>query len=165
MHRSVKYAEIICILIFISLGLVAQDMEDSRVQVDRTRVTRVFSVFLSVIAVDQNLTVPFCGENEGGTRLLCSLPTQLEIKTTRGWVSAKVKNNNLILGGAPVDKWEAGLIKKQQYKQFVFMIPIDEFNIEPESELRLVVDAWPDEASMRSGKNPLKLISAVFKIP
>jgi len=160
-----KFAGLFCIFALFALGLTAQQSQHSRIQLNDTRIARVFSIRLTVFAVDQDLMIPFCGEGEGGTRTLCSLPTRLEVKTLQGWKTVKLKHSHRILGGIPPDKWKAQPVKNSQHGDFIFIFHIDEFDTRSGDELRLVVDTWPDEESMRSGKNPINFISSTFKSP
>lgn len=155
-----------CVLGILPLGgVIAQDIHGSRVQLNETRVTKLFSMKVVVLAVDRDLVVPFCGESEGGARTLCNLPTRLEVKMSQGWNVVELKHSHRILGGVPVKNWKAQLVRESQGHEFIFMLPMDEFNMESGQELRLIIDTWPDEESMRSGKQPIKLITPEVKCP
>ena len=71
----------------------------------------------------------------------------------------------VVLGGVPPDKWKFRLIPAGRRHDFFFALTKDDFAVERGQRLRVVVDAWSDEQSMRSRQQPIQLASPAFDCP
>lgn len=126
------------------------------------RVNVVTAGFL--LATSENpMFVPYCGKTESGEELLCTLAARLEVQTPRGWDKAEVMNANLLTKNPR--KAEGRLIPPRSKSSFFFHFNPDVYRIPPGTRLRVVVDAWPNENSMRSGAPPIQVTSPEFVCP
>jgi hypothetical protein len=134
-------------------------------QLTDVRLVRSVSVQIRLFSAAKDLVVPYCGEGEGGTEALCNLPTHLEREVRQGWQRVGLRTKDAVLGGVPAEKWKFRIIPAGHWRDFSFWFPRDDFAIEQGPRLRVVVDAWPDEQSMRSGGPAIRLASSAFACP
>jgi hypothetical protein len=84
------------------------------------------------------------------------------VKTKEGWRPVKLRFKETVLGDlAPKVK----VIAPNGGHTFVFFFSTDIFAIEHGDRLRIVLDAWPSEALMRSREQPMRIASPVFVCP
>jgi hypothetical protein len=139
------------------------------VQVNYVRAWRMVGVEVSILAGDQDLIVPYCGGGGPGEAALESLcgpptPTRLEVQTAKGWRPVGLRYD-AVLGALSRDVWEARQIPARKGHVFKFHFSKDDFAVKSGQRLRLVIDAWPDEQSMRSGGRPIQLTTTPFWCP
>ncbi len=109
------------------------------------------------------LFVPYCGKEESGGEVLCGLGAHLQLWTSKGWRKAEVRNATLT--GRDPRKAEGRLIPPRSKGSFTLVFSTDAFGIPPGTRLRVVVDAWANEDSMRSGAPPTQVTSPEFLCP
>jgi len=71
----------------------------------------------------------------------------------------------VVLGGMPPDKWMFQRIPAGRKHDFLFTFTRDDFAVETGQQMRAVVDAWPDEPSMRARQGSIQLTSPAFDCP
>lgn len=148
-------------------ALQGQSERKQLAQLDVGTVQAVQQVYvtLRLRTADQQLFVPYCGELEGGEKVLCTLGTHLEVQTSQGWRRAKLRTTFGVLGGWSLDLAHGSLIAPRSGASFNFRFSRRFFQVEQGQQLRVVVDAWPDEQSMRTGGRSIQLISPPFECP
>ena len=57
------------------------------------------------------------------------------------------------------------VLAKRVEAEFIFRFSRDYFEVDPGQQLRVVIDVWKDEQSMKDGEEPIKLYSQPFKCP
>ena len=106
--------------------------------------------------------VPTCGDR-GGIPFLCSLATHLEVFGGKGWKPANAAKDSPLLGGIPIT---GGIVVKPgDEATFGWEFVTTLFAIPNNAQLRLVLDAWRDETSMKGDKPSDAIPSEDFKIP
>jgi hypothetical protein len=102
---------------------------------------------------------------EGGEKVLCNQGSHLQILTNQGWRLAKLRTTNGVLVAASPEKADFIIIPPQSDAVFIFQFSRIFFKVEPGQQVRVVVDAWPNEQSMKNGEQTIKLITQPFKCP
>jgi hypothetical protein len=125
------------------------------------------SVTVSILAGDRDLIVPYCGLARSEEESLCGppTPTRLEVHTAKGWRPVGLRTGDAVLGALSPEVWKARLIPARKGHVFSLLFSKDDFAVERGQRLRLVIEAWPDEQSMRSGGRPIQLVTAAFECP
>ena len=118
-----------------------------------------------MFSAEKELLVPYCAKGEGGTETLCNLSIHIEVETRAEWRPMKPRHREVVLGGIRPDKWKFRLIPAEQRRDFLFAFTKDDFAVHRGQRLRVVVDAWSDEQSMRTGQQPIRLASPAFVCP
>jgi hypothetical protein len=155
-------------LIGLSLALMGpggQDASTPRVSVSRVDAVRSVSFEITVVSGQKDIVVPYCGVGEGGSEALCNLAIHVEVQGKDGWHRIEPRHRERVLGGVPPDKWKPLVIPAKHGHDFDFGFSKNDFAVEGGQRLRIVVYAWPDEPSMRTGRDPIKLTSAAFNCP
>jgi hypothetical protein len=147
------------------MGPGSQNAATPTVRVSRVDAVRSVSFEITVVSGQKDIVVPYCGLGEGGGETLCNLSIHIEVESKDGWHPIKPRYREVVLGGVPPDKWNPQVIPAGQWHNFDFGFSKNDFDVEAGQHLRIVVDAWPDEPSMRIGRNPIKLTSTTFKCP
>ena len=129
------------------------------------RVTHSVNVEIRVFSAEKRLFLPYCGESEGGSESLCNLATHLEVQSRKEWRPVKLRTADAVLGGVPPERWNIRAIPAGGWRDFLFGFSKDDLAIEGGQRLRVVVDAWPDEQSVRSGGRPVQLATPAFECP
>jgi hypothetical protein len=136
-------------------------------QVDVASVRAVPQVYvaLRLRTSDQQVFVPYCGESDTGEKILCTLGAHLEVRTSRGWRPAKLRTTYGVLGASSLGRAGGSLIAPRSEASFSFQFSRRFFEVEPGQQLRVVVDAWPDEQSMKMSGRSIQLTSPPFECP
>jgi hypothetical protein len=113
----------------------------------------------------EQLFVPYCGESEAGEGFLCTLGTHLEVQTGHAWHPVKLRAALGVLGGLSLDRAKGIRIAPKSGAAFIFQFSRRYFVVNPGQRLRIVVDAWADEQSMRAGRPSIQLTSPAFECP
>ncbi len=145
--------------------LLGQDQVPPTVAMTSARETRTVTLRVTVFSPDKSLLVPFCGEGEGGTETLCSLSVRVEVQSRAGWRTMRPRQRNVVLGGVPPDKWKVRVISAGGRHDFFFAFTKDDFLVGRGQRLRIVIDTWLDEQSMRSHGQPIQVTSPAFDCP
>ena len=138
-----------------------QNASKPTVQTKSVELTHLVSVEITVFSPEKDLVVPYCGDGEGRADSLCILPAYLEVQTSRGWKPVKLRHSDAVLGEVPLDRRRLRLIPAGQNHDFSMSFRKEEFAVERGQRLRVVVNAWPDEESMKSDKRASLTKSAV----
>lgn len=133
------------------------------VSIERIRAVPQIYVAVAIDAADRQLFVPYCGTSEGGENILCTAGTRLEIQTHGRWIPVKLRTAYGVLGAARLGRAGGRLIESGSRASFLFQFSTHFFDVEPGQRLRVVVDTWADEQSMKSGQVPLSVSSPPFK--
>ena len=152
-------------LVGVPQPLSCQSTLKASASVADVQLVQTVSVRITLFSPDAQLFVPYCGEGESGSETLCNLAIHLEVETREGWRPIKLRTTDAVLGGVPSTRWKVRPIPAGHRHDFVFAFPRNEFSIEHGQRLRAVIDAWPDEQSMRAGNAAIKLNSAPFECP
>jgi len=110
-------------------------------------------------ASQEPLFVPYCEERKDGEESLCT--ARLEVETQDGWRSASHKPD-LAATLSGVISTERRLISPGHGAMFTFVFSKDIFAITHGQRLRVMVDAWPDEHSIKTGGQIIQLASTPF---
>lgn len=148
-----------------SLGSALGQPSRETLQLNSVRLYTSLAVEIRLFSAAQDMVVPYCGEGEGGSLTLCNLAVRLERETRNGWRRVGLRHADAVLGGVPAEKWRFRLIAAGRWHDFHFLFPKDDFAVERGQRLRVVVDTWSGEPSMRSGQPPLRVASAIFTCP
>jgi hypothetical protein len=140
-------------------------------------------VSLRLRAPDKQIFVPYCGQSKIGTwdkslfapyqsqavanttRILCTAGTHLQVRSGAEWVPAGARTTFGILGRLPLDLADGVLIAPGSELSFEYEFSRRYFQVEPGQLLRVIVDLWPDEESMKSGRPSTKIASPPFECP
>jgi hypothetical protein len=152
-------------LLVIGQPLLSQNTPKANASVANVQLIETVSLQLTVFSPETQLIVPYCGEGESGSETLCNLAIHVEVETGSGWRPMRLRTTDAVLGGVPSDRWKVRQIAAGRRRDFVFAFPKNEFAVEHGQRLRIVIDAWPDEHSMKMGGAPIKLTTAPFKCP
>lgn len=136
----------------------------TQVRIDSVRAIPLIYVPLHLLVSDQPVYVPYCGESEGH-KFLCTVATHLEVATRSGWRPASLNTECGVLGGLSLDHAAGVLIEGGKEGVFTFEFSPRFFKVRPGQQLRVVIDAWPDEQSMKAGRSALHLVSPPFICP
>jgi hypothetical protein len=122
-------------------------------------------VVVELQAGGEQAVVPVCGETEYGTPILCILKTRLQVQTRGGWRPVRLRTTYGVLGGSPEGRITGKVVQPMGKGTFVFVFSRRYFDVEVGQRLRILVDAWPDEQSMRSRGTPIQMASTPFECP
>lgn len=122
-------------------------------------------VSLRLRTSDQQVFVPFCGESESGGKILCALGAHLQVRTSKGWRPAKLRTTYGVLGASLLERAGGSLIPPKSGESFDFQFSRRFFKVEAGQQLRVVVDTWPDEQSMKTPGRSIQLVSPPFECP
>lgn len=149
------------------LPLHAQSEANQAAQLEVENVHAVPQVFvdLRLRASEQPMFIPYCEESEGGEKILCTVATHLEVKTKDGWRPAKLRTTFGVLGGLSLSHARGIQIAPQSVASFSFQFSRRFFEVDPGQQLRVRVDAWSDEQSMKAGRQGMQLVSPPFNCP
>jgi len=111
---------------------------------------------------DAPIFVPYCGER-GGAYALCGLAAHLEVKTKSGWQKARDAEGAGLSGGLALGDSRKITVGSHRAWEYEFMTAA--FQIEPRDQLRLVIDAWHDQAAVATEKPPIHISTEVFLLP
>jgi hypothetical protein len=153
-------------LFAILLPLHAQDEANQAAQVEVEHVTAVPQVYVDIRlrASEQPMFIPYCGESER-EKILCTAATHLEVKTKNGWRPAKLRTTFGVLGALSLSYARGIQIARKGGASFSFQFSRRWFEVDPGQQLRVRVDAWPDEQSMKAGRQGMQLVSPPFNCP
>jgi hypothetical protein len=118
-------------------------------------------VEVNLYAGDKPVFVPSCGKGN----FLCTGMMHLEVETPEGWREPKLRFKNIVLGRVLKDKVDLVVIAPHHGMDFEAGFSPEVWAIDRGQRLRLVVDTWGDEQSMRNGEQSRQLISPVFECP
>ena len=122
-------------------------------------------VSLRLTTLERQVFVPYCGESEYGEKILCTLGTHLEVQTSQGWRPAKLRTTYGVLGAVRLGHASGSLIGPKDGAPFIFQFSRRFFEVEPGQQLRVIVDVWPDEQSMKTSGRSFQLASPPFQCP
>jgi hypothetical protein len=122
-------------------------------------------VSLRLTTAEQQVFVPYCGESENGQKVLCTLGAHLEVQSRQGWSPVKLRTNYGVLGASRPGRAGGRLIAPKSGETFSFEFSRRFFEIEPGQQLRVVVDVWPDEQSLKTDGKSSQLTSPPFNCP
>jgi len=151
----------------VSRATAAQDGPKPDIRVTEARPVHSLVITVSVSSSDEKLVVPNCGQDLLGQESLCGppFPTHLEVQTAKGWHSVGFRTPDRVLGSLSPKIWKASEIPPGGHRKFVFLVSKDDFALETGQRVRIVVDAWHDEQSMRNGGKSLQIVSLPFNCP
>jgi hypothetical protein len=113
------------------------------------------TISVDVHSGDKEILIPYCGIKESEKLYLCNLAYRIEVKASEGWPLGK--NFVFDTGGRPPDKWKIKHIPAGDWEPFYLQINLGMFNVYKGQTLRVIIDTWRDERSLRTGKNAIKL--------
>jgi hypothetical protein len=142
-----------------------ESKEVAQVEIETTHAIPQVYVVLRLRTLDQQVFVPYCGEVEGGEKILCTAGAHLQVQTGQGWRPAKLRTRYGVLGAESLGRAEGSLIAPRSETSFGFEFSRLFFEVEPGQRLRVVIDAWPDMESMKAGRRSFQLTSPPFECP
>jgi hypothetical protein len=116
-------------------------------------------------ASGQQLFVPYCVEHELGDRVLCVVGSRLEVQAEDGWRPALPRQEGTALAGIPLRRARGRAVPPGSTEHFIFEFSKDFLAVDAGQRLRIVVDVWRTEESMRAGDASIKLTSPPFDCP
>jgi hypothetical protein len=125
----------------------------------------LINVRVQLEATEGSIAVPYCGETEYGTPLLCGQAVRLEVETPQGWRPPKPRTSLGILADPPAGRIRALIIAPKTKRSLIFAFGRGFVEVSAGQQLRVVVDVWPDEQSMRSGGKASQITSSPFPCP
>ena len=95
---------------------------------------------------ESGVAIPYCGTAKDGERLLCLEAAHLQRRVGGQWHPVLLRRTLGVLGGTP----RTGIVAIEAHgtQLLTFLFSRRFFEVEPGEQLRLVVDAWPDEGSV-----------------
>ena len=138
--------------------------QKAQLGIQEVRALSAIHVPLELMAADTQLFVPYCGEFNG-EKFLCNSAAHLESRTPQGWRPAKLRTTFGVMGALRLDLARWKQIPPRSGSLFIFSFRKRYFIVVREQQLRVVVDAWPDEESMKTGERPIQLTSPPLKCP
>ena len=156
---------VVCMLLALGPPLWGQSEPDQKPRIRVWIPGRFYpvSVDLWLYSGKDPMFVPYCGTDESGREHLCTLATHLEKKTPQGWRTASLRDATLT--GKSLVFAAGEQIPPNSKGEFTFVFDTDAFGIPPGTRLRVVVDTWPNQNSMRARDQPLQVISPEFVCP
>ena|SRR3990172_5162154 len=164
--RKVKSAPLSAVLL--SVASLSFSQNGSRPSAKVTQVqAALFSFTIRVSAPEKDLVVPYCSKGDDGTLKLCYMPDNFQVETPQGWQPVKLRFHPeaRVLGRLAQDLWKVQPVTAGRSHEFSLAISKVEFAVERGQRVRYIVDAWPDEKSMRNGGQPIRLVTPPFKCP
>jgi len=134
-------------------------------EVTDARASQSVGIQITIFSGENELLIPYCGDGEGDIESLCDLAIQIQVEAPNGWTRIRPRYPNVVLGGVPPGKWRSQLIPAGQRHAFAFGFSKDDFVVQRGQRLRVIVDGWRDERSMRDQKQAIQLTSGSFKCP
>lgn len=164
MTRRFLWSGLALVLFGMALPLWGRDASKPSASITHILIQSV-SITIRVSATDKRLVVPHCGEGNGGTQSLCYKPTNLQVESPQGWqpVRLRLRPNDRVLGSLLPREIQS--IPAGESHEFSLTFSKVDFAVESGQRLRYIVDAWPDEKSMRAGGAPIHLATPPFECP
>ena len=113
-------------------------------------------------ASDAAVFVPYCGDR-GGAHTLCGLAAHLEVKTKVGWQEARDAQGAGLSGGVPLT--ESHRIGAGDDGTWEYEFLTNAFRIRLGDRLRLVIDAWHNQAAVTTEKPTVRIATEAFVLP
>jgi hypothetical protein len=137
-----------------------------QLRVERTRAITAAYVDLELNANDRQLAIPYCHDLLGGTKVLCTgTGAYLEAYTEEGWKPAKLRTTFGILGGVVWDVVRCAIVPTDGKVSLRFEFDRKFFEIEPGQQLRVVIDTYANEPSLRKETANSQFVSDPFECP
>ena len=92
----------------------------SRLDIEGVRAVPQVYVSLRLRTSDQQVFIPYCGESEGGEKILCTLGAHLQVQTSKGWRPAKLRTTYGVLGASFLGRAGGSLIAPKSGGSFEF---------------------------------------------
>jgi hypothetical protein len=166
MYRRIFFAFATLALLGVAQPLPRRIDANEQARLDLGSVRAIPQIYVPVhlFTSDQQLFVPYCGELDAENKLLCTAgAAHLEVYTGKGWQPAKLRTTYGVLGIPPMK--QGTIIDRRSKATLLFEFSTVFFAVNRGQELRVVVDAWPDEQSMRAGAPSIRLTSPPFECP
>ncbi len=164
MRRELLFGLAPLVLLGVAWPISAESQAKPAAELEIRGVLAWVNVGLDLHTLEEHLFVPYCGEMEG-VPILCMTAVRLEVETKQGWRPAGLRTTYGVLGGTALDRASGKVVAPRTRTSFVFRFSRRFFEVEAGQRLRVVVDAWPDEESMRTGGRRIQLASPPFECP
>jgi hypothetical protein len=137
--------------------------EVAMIEIDKVDAVSTIIVSVIVHTSDQQLFIPYCGEAEGGHKILCRLGTELQVQRSDGWHAADLRTEYGVLAANEMNK--GIMIKSNSITKFFYQFERRYYKVGPGQMLRIIVNGWHEKKSMDSGGQVIPLTSLPFKCP
>lgn len=108
--------------------------------------------------------VPVCQQPTNEIAFPCMV--RIEVHTSQGWVPVQIKRKyKAKLGFLPAEYWKPQVVLPGQSASFTYSFLMKLFAIKQGERLRLAVDVWMDEKTMKTGENGIHVVSRSFACP
>lgn len=157
-----KPAVLVLIAITALTSLAQNGQSGSKPAAKVTETNLMATVSVEVTSPERNLYVPTCGNDDE----LCFIPSRVEAKTANGWHTIGFGPHvGAVLGGTLPSSWKSQVVAAGQTRRF--RISFSKYlYVRSGQRLRVVVAAWPDEASLKNDdKNRIELVTESFECP
>jgi hypothetical protein len=149
--------------------LKSQNKSEQKAQLnvsDAHAITEV-NVVMTLQTLNQQVVIPYCDDVMGTIKSLCTLDggAHLEVLTNQGWRVVKQRKTLGVVGGLPWDAVRSATIPANSNVDLRYKFSRRYFEVEPGQKLRLVIDTWSDEKSMKNREKGIELTSPSFTCP
>lgn len=137
----------------------------SEARINSARAIPQIAVYIEIQAGKEQVVVARCGETLARMPILCTSRTRLEVQTQEGWKTARLRTAYGVLGGPPRGQETGMLVPGNERTSFAYVFSRRFFEVDSGQMLRVVVDTWPDEKSLKDGRPSGQLVSPPFECP
>jgi len=137
----------------------------SEARITTARAIPQIAVYVELQAGKEQMVVARCGETIARMPILCTSRARLEVQTQKGWKAAKLRTTYGVLGGPPRGQEAGLLVAADERASIAYVFSRRFFEVDSGQMLRVVVDTWPNERSMKDGGPPGQLVSPSFECP
>ena len=155
-------------IFFITLGMLdvfAGDVKSAGVVIDDVRSVTYISIRVDIRSSENNICLAYAGLTEDGTEILYYNSIHLETDTGKGWKNVAYKWPEIKLGYLPSHLIKVKTLSSSCRHKFVIQFNKSLYLVTRGQKLRVIIDTWTDEESMRVGKPSIPLISDSFRCP
>jgi hypothetical protein len=153
------------LVVFNLLGLLICGEVSDNLHISHVSSIALLSIRVTIQTDKNQLCVACCGMEENGEEIIYSKTAHLEMETNEGWVPVKLRWPEVILGDVPFYLIRCKTINPESKESFIVRFNRSLFAIKQGQRLRLVIDTWSYETSMKANKPSKPMISLPFDCP
>jgi len=116
-----------------------------------------------IVAGAEPLVIPTCGTSDNQEPHLCTLGVGIEVETAHGWVAASLTPDiGSVPGGIPLDRTKAKTIEPGMNAEVRFTFDKQDYVLRAGQHVRLRIDTWSTEDSMRANGPKVSVVTRWF---